>query len=209
MAKSPKFYVVWKGREPGVYATWNDCKAQVHGFAGAQYKSFESRRAAEVAFRESHDRFVGRGATADRRTAEEFGDDVILDSVSVDAACAGNPGVLEYRGVETSTGDELFREGPFPEGTVNIGEFLAIVHALAMLQNAGRTCPIYSDSQIARGWVRDRCPKTTLPRTPVNEALFRLIDRANQWLAVNTYPNEVLCWQTRKWGENPADFGRK
>ncbi len=39
MAKK-KVYAVRKGRTPGIYMTWDDCKAQVDGFAGAEYKSF-------------------------------------------------------------------------------------------------------------------------------------------------------------------------
>lgn len=40
MAK--KYYAVRKGKVPGIYLTWNDCKAQVEGYSGAEYKSFPS-----------------------------------------------------------------------------------------------------------------------------------------------------------------------
>lgn len=33
-----KFYVVWRGRKPGVYDNWDDCKQQVEGFGEAAYK---------------------------------------------------------------------------------------------------------------------------------------------------------------------------
>ena len=41
--RKQKFYVVWKGRKPGIYTLWDDCEVQVKGFDGAQYKAFESR----------------------------------------------------------------------------------------------------------------------------------------------------------------------
>ncbi len=50
MAKQ-KYYVVWKGRKPGIYTSWTECEAQVKGFAGAEYKSFPNREMAEAAFR--------------------------------------------------------------------------------------------------------------------------------------------------------------
>lgn len=46
-----KYYVVWKGRNPGIYADWGRCKSQVDGFPGARFKSFTSRAEAEAAFK--------------------------------------------------------------------------------------------------------------------------------------------------------------
>lgn len=51
MAEKRKFYVVWEGRDPGVYDNWDDCLAQVEGFPGAKYKSFKSQQEAVEAFR--------------------------------------------------------------------------------------------------------------------------------------------------------------
>ena len=55
----------------------------------------------------------------------------ILPALAVDAACSGNPGVMEFRGVIADTGTEVFHRGPFVQGTNNIGEFLALVLGLA------------------------------------------------------------------------------
>src|SRR5262245_48216870 len=206
MAKQ-KFYVVWRGHRPGVYDSWPACQQQVAGFAGAEYKSFARRDEAEKAFAESYDQYRGKSTTTFRKSPaelEELG--VVLESVSVDAACSGNPGDLEYQGVETATRELLFREGPFPEGTINIGEFLAIVQALELLHAAGRTCPIYSDSQVALGWVRARMANTALPRTERNANLFEKLERAEKWLREHKYSNRMLKWRTNEWGENPADF---
>ena len=205
-----KFYVVWKGRQPGVYNTWVECQRQIAGYSGAEFKSFARRDEAERAFAESYDLYRGQDTKTLRKTPAELSElGVVLDSVCVDAACSGNPGDLEFRCVETSTGDELFREGPFAEGTVNIGELLAIVHALEWLQRAGRLCPVYSDSLTALSWLCDRFVNTTLPRTEANSKLFELIESAEKWLRENKYENLVLKWDTERWGENPADFGRK
>jgi ribonuclease HI len=90
-----------------------------------------------------------------------------------------------------------------------MGEFLAIVHALAHCKKHNITLPIYSDSRTAIAWVRNRLAKTTLERTAKNARVFELIQRAEDWLCTNTYVNHILKWETELWGENPADFGRK
>jgi ribonuclease HI len=116
---------------------------------------------------------------------------------------------VEYQGVDTKTQKALFSAGPFEDGTVNIAEFLAIVHALAYCKQRGITLPIYSDSRNAIGWVADKQVRTKHTRTETSEKLFQLIDRALAWLNNNEYVNPILKWETRAWGENPADFGRK
>jgi ribonuclease HI len=209
MAKQ-KFYVVWKGHRPGVFDSWPECQRQVAGYPGAEYKSFARREDADKAYAESYAQYRGQSTTTFRKIPAELSDlGVVLDSVSVDAACSGNPGDLEFQGVETGTRRVLFREGPFPEGTINIGEFLAIVYALELLQRDGRADPIYSDSQVAIGWVRRRIANTKLARTPLNAPLFEMMDRAESWLRKHKYSNPILKWRTSLWGENPADFDRK
>ncbi len=128
---------------------------------------------------------------------------------AVDAACSGNPGPMEYQGIDLTTGQRVFHYGPV-YGTNNIGEFLAIVHALALAwQRKLPGLTIYSDSYNAILWVKKRKCKTTLQRTEQTEQLFQVIARAEQWLQTHDYQNPVLKWQTKEWGEVPADFGRK
>ena len=116
---------------------------------------------------------------------------------------------VEYRGVDTETGRQLFLKGPFPVGTNNIGEFLAIVHGLAFLQKHKDTRPIYTDSRTALAWVKSKKVKTTLPENKDTTELWELIRRAEQWLQSNTYTNPIIKWKTEEWGEIKADFGRK
>ena len=214
MAKQ-KSYVVWKGRKTGIFSSWDECKKQVDAFPGAEYKSFETRTLAENAFRENSRKHIyqnsiaAKAKTSPSPLRKAAAGSPIAESISVDAACSGNPGVLEYQGVETATKRLLFAMGPFPQGTVNIGEFLAIVHGLAFLKKNGSTLPIYSDSRTAISWVKKKATKTTLDRNRTTEELFVLVDRAIQWLNSNAYPNQILKWETKHWGENPADFGRK
>ncbi len=203
-------YVVWNGRAPGVYDSWEECAAQVEGFTGAVYKGFESRKDALNAFEQGPKNYIGqqKSPSRSRSGSQEAGAPDPL-SLSVDAACSGNPGRLEYRGVDTGTGAEVFRVGPFEEGTVNIGEFLAIVHGLAFLKERDLNLPVYSDSQTAIKWVKDKRANTRLPRSELNDNLFKLISRAETWLHNNTWQNPVRKWNTAAWGEIPADFGRK
>lgn len=207
----PKSYVVWRGVQPGVYSTWAEASQHVSGYPGAKYKSFESRAEAEAAFRGSASDYIGKAtAPSPKKTVDLERAGVDFNAVAVDAACSGVPGPMEYRGVELRDGTELFRIGPYEDGTNNIGEFLAIVHALALLKGQGRTdIPIYSDSRNAIGWVGAKQCRTKLAHTGRNEPIFDLIARALKWLRENEPENPILKWETDEWGENPADFGRK
>ena len=209
MAKN-KYYVVWKGLNPGVYDNWAACKMQVEGQDGAKYKSFETREEASEGFRKDFKEFI-KPASSSRITATTTinGGKPIMNSIAVDAACSGNPGKMEYRGVYTATKQELFHVGPFEQGTNNIGEFLALVHGLAFLKQQNSALPLYSDSRNAIGWVQKKKCKTLLEREPRNEAIFDLIERAEKWLNENNYTTPILKWETSEWGEIPADFGRK
>ena len=133
----------------------------------------------------------------------------ILDSLAVDAACSGNPGRMEYRGVLVRTGQQIFHVGPLEQGTNNIGEFLAIVHGLALQEKQGTSLPIYSDSVNAQLWVRQGICKTKLEETSANAPIFDLIRRAEDWLRTHTFRLPIYKWETKLWGEIPADFGRK
>ncbi len=208
-----KYYVVWKGRETGVFTTWDACKKQVDNFTGAEYKSFESKELAEKAFGENSKKHIYKNATAQKSGLSSLQKAIIgkpnPNSVSVDAAWNTATGDMEYRGVNTATGEQLFHQGPLADGTNNVGEFLAIVHALAYLQKLGSRLPIYSDSVNAIKWVQAKKHRSKLEPTDHNDKIFDLLDRAEKWLAENTYPNPILKWETKAWGENPADFGRK
>lgn len=200
--KKPKFYVVWQGRHPGVYTSWDEASQQVNGFSGAKFESFGSMAAAREAF--------GRGGPVEIPDLDPDLPEFPEGSIAVDAACSGNPGLMEYRGVDIDSGAELFHVGPLEEGTNNVGEFLAIVHALALFQKAGQTdTPIYSDSETAQAWIRRKQCGTSLARTPRNAKIFELIARAEKWLSGNPVTNPILKWDTENWGEIPADFGRK
>jgi ribonuclease HI len=115
---------------------------------------------------------------------------------------------MEYRGVDLATGQVVFHFGPV-YGTNNIGEFLAIVHGLALLKQQRRSATVYSDSRNALLWVKNAKCKTTLARNARTEKLFQLIERAENWLHANGITESLQKWHTSKWGEIPADFGRK
>jgi ribonuclease HI len=211
---STKYYAVWKGRRIGVYSSWEECERQVKGYVGAEFKAFDSRAEATSALRGRYQDYAGRASSHGKwRRARHKPQ---LPSIAVDAACSGSPGPLEYRGVLTDSGKEIFRAGPFAEGTNNVGEFLAIVDALRWLQRNQRDWVVYSDSENAMGWVRRGRARTKLKGTEANRKLFLLIAEAEADLAHNDLGREgpmsegkILKWNTADWGEIPADFGRK
>ena len=207
MKKAIKFYVVWKGGRTGIFKTWDECSAQVSGYPGAEYKSFDNLPAAEAALRGCYEQFRGQPAASQGWLFAPT--QPILPSIGVDAACSGVPGPVEWRGVEIETGKQIFKSALYPDGTNNIGEFLAIVQALAWLKEKNLSLPIYSDSENAILWVKARKCRTKMERTSRNAELFALIARAETWLAENAFDTKILKWDTRAWGEIPADFGRK
>ena len=238
MAKKPKYYVVWEGHTPGIYTEWETAEAQVKGYPEAVFKAFSSREEAEIAFEEGPLEYVGQRTTdngqqttvnsqrttvngqqspdrlellrkqAAMKACQALPTAVDAQAIAVDAACSGNPGQMEYRGVYLKTGEEIFHYGPV-FGTNNIGEFLAIVHGLALLAQRGYTIPIYSDSVNAMLWVKRKQCRTTLPLNEKTQALHEHIRRAETWLRTHSYSNDLRKWETEKWGEIPADFGRK
>ncbi len=210
MAKSKKFYVVWVGNSPGVFDSWTACQLSIKGYPGAKYKSFKTRAAAEAAFSDDLNTHIDTNVKTKKVLDPAAQKAINWESLAVDAACSGNPGIMEYQGVDTKTGLQFFHQGPFNGGTNNVGEFLALVHALAYLQKKGNdSTPIYSDSRTAMAWVRKRKANTKLAKTPTTKILWELIARAEKWLRENHYKNEIIKWKTEEWGEIPADFGRK
>lgn len=202
-----RYYVVWNGVEPGIYDSWSECEIQIKGVKQALYKSFATREEAERAYSSSPQLYIGKETKKEKAT-REWPAIVERQAIAVDAACSGNPGQMEYRGVYLATGQEIFHFGPV-YGTNNIGEFLAIVHGLALLKQKQSNMPVYSDSRNALLWVKQRNCKTKLPRTAQSEELFKYIERAEKWLKENHYSNRLIKWETDQWGEIPADFGRK
>lgn len=212
MSKS-KFYVVWEGRNPGVYDSWEACKKEVESFPGALYKGYPDQASAEEAFANGFNGFEKK--TAPQVDLSIVKEKPISPAIAVDAACSGNPGKMEYQGVFVDFGSQpativnLFKSPVFEKGTNNIGEFLAIVHALAWQKQNRVKYPIYSDSFNAQLWIRQKKCKTKLQPNDKNVYLFELIARAEKWLNENVIEVPVLKWKTEIWGEIPADFGRK
>lgn len=210
--KKKKYYTVWKGHKTGVFEKWEDCKAQIKNFDGAQYKSFETYEAAKNALKGNYFDYVGKNKGFKSELSPEQLKKIGMpnyNSISVDAASSGNPGIMEYRGVDTKTKKQLFIQGPFEEGTNNIGEFLALVHGLALLKKNNSDRIIYSDSKTAISWVQKKNCNTKLERNDKNKPVFDLVDRAVDWLKNNSYKTVIVKWETKAWGEIPADFGRK
>ena len=208
--KKQKFYVVWFGNPAGIFDSWEECKRSIQGVKGAQYKSFETFAEAKKAYNKEYSDYKGKTNKSTLTQAQiQLIGEPNLYSISVDAASSGNPGIMEYRGVDTQTHKQLFHQGPFPQGTNNVGEFLALVHGLALLKKNESDRLIYSDSKIAIGWVKRKKCNTKLERNSKNKALFELVERAETWLKTNSYSTKILKWETKAWGEIPADFGRK
>ena len=210
-----KFYVVWNGVNPGIYDSWEECQLQIKGFKDARFKSYTSLEAATEAYRgDPAEQMALFRAMAHHKPLHDNYDafpEIRRDAIAVDAACSRNPGPVEYQGVMVGTGERIFRIGPLEDGTNNIGEYLAIIHAAALLHRQGNhVTPIYSDSRTALSWIRNGAHRSKMTPTPRNAKIMEMLQRADAWLhAHRPIPNPILKWDTDQWGEIPADFGRK
>ena len=220
--KKPKFYVVWAGREVGVFDTWDDCAKQTSGFAGAKFKAFPTRAAAEQAFIDdagAHVDYSGGKAAADRPAATPRpapvrpADYPAGPALCVDAACDTTRWVMECRGVWLGgerDGEEAFAFGPFDDANGNLGEFLALATALRLAAEAGEPWTVFCDSITAMAWVRKRQIRSVfLDDNRAGPAARAQVEDALAWLKTHTSPAKVVKWDTPRWGEIPADYGRK
>ena len=200
---SEKYYVVWSGEKKGIFDSWPQCEKVVKNVKNAKFKGFKKLSEAKVAYQLGYEKFK----LSEKKPSPSESPD--LNSISVDAASSGNPGLMEYQGVDTSSKKLLFKKGPFKKATNNIGEFLALVHGIALIEKSKEKKIIYSDSVTAMSWVKKKKCQTKLIKNKENEDVFLLIERAISWLKKNNHSVVIKKWKTKLWGEIPADFGRK
>ncbi len=212
MKRKKQFYVIWQGKNTGIFNSWNECKSLVEGYQGAKYMGFYTKAEAEFAFEKGYENFVGQKGKKKDLTLEEiekYGKP-IGEAIAVDAAFNGKTKMLEYQGVFVETNTKLFHFGPQKGGTNNIGEFLAIVHCMAYQNQHKMNYPIYSDSRTAISWIKHKHCNTQINKQKESKKILELIYRAEKWLKENNIDNfTILKWNTKIWGEIPADFGRK
>ncbi|MFT5418314.1 MAG: ribonuclease HI, partial [Gammaproteobacteria bacterium] len=182
MAK--KYYVVWQGRQTGIFTDWASCKDQVDRFPGAKYQSFESREEANTAFsgasgptqKTSNASAARKASSSDVKTytGDEIAAMPIDTKIFTDGGCDPNPGkagsgIALYR---NNVIDQLWYGLYDPNGTNNTAELNALNQALVMgkdeIEN-GHTVAIYCDSkysiqcitQWAVGWQKRGWKKAT------------------------------------------------
>ena len=213
-----KTYVVWKGRTPGIYHSWKECEPEVRGVPAVfkSYKGISDEEAEEIYRSGPGSDIAGYGRKQESTlqllsgSPEQLPHEIPPLSWAVDAATSRNPGPMEYRCVEIETREVVFASKVYPLGTNNIGEFLAIVHAMALMEQRGESRVLFSDSQIAISWVRKKTCRSRLPRTPETAELYAVIDRALAYLQrTDLYRFDLRKWPTEELGEIPADYGRK
>ena len=221
MAAKDKTYIVWVGRNPGIYYSWSECYEQVDKLAGAKYKSFPNitPEQAERILAEGYQSHIGHTKQLYHKPTNwedaegpftNVNPQIDYSAVAVDAACSKNPGPMEYQIVFLETKDVIYKSPVYPQGTNNIGEFLALVHAMAWMEKHQYYVPIYSDSVLALSWVKRGECRTKLQPSPKNQELMQIVKRAEEWLRTHSIQKfKLLKWETEEWGEIPADYGRK
>jgi len=197
----PKYYAVFVGKKTGLYDSWIACKEQVIGFPGAKYKSFPSQRLAEAAL-----------GIIDKSIS--MPEDVGKMALAVDAAYSSSTGKGECRAVLIPCGKEMWRTDPWDHTTNNIMEFVALVKGLKWIHRRGLRIPLFTDSATAISWVKGDGICRTTHKPPKGSISYSQIESAEKWLKEirQTFPellDLIKKWDTREYGEIPADFGRK
>ena len=179
------YYVVKRGRIPGIYNDWSDCEKQIKGFSNAKFKKFEDYDLAlDYSFAESP-------LTNVKPTK----------GIAVDAAYSMKRGEGEYQIFDLELNKMVYNSRIYKDSTVNIMEFLAIIQGLKMFSNRD----IYSDSATAITWVNNKKINTN---AVCGEETQKEIDEALDYL--NSIGEVVIKkWDTSSLGDIPADFNRK
>lgn len=166
MAK--KYYVVWEGRQTGIFEDWPTAQASVAGHKGAKYKGFESRALAEEAFRQAPEKsIVAKKPSKTSRQRPAFELDQSFDiHIFCDGGCDPNPGPAASGIIVYKSGTIQSKYlGLYHRGTNNTAELNALFEAMRLAQDLleeGFKVQILSDSsysvkamtQWAAGWQR-------------------------------------------------------
>ena len=210
MAK--KYYVIWQGRETGIFTDWDTCKKHIDKFNGARYKSYKTREEAESAFAGSSSAAMKKSKSAPKKhsgkgpktySAEEVASHKAQTKIFTDGGCEPNPGkagsgVAVYRDNNIS---ELWFGLFNPKGTNNTAELNALYHALMMAEKeiqAKQTVAIFCDSKYSiqcvtqwavnwekKGWVKQGGEIKNLDLIKPMFALWTKLKKSVQVLHVN------------------------
>lgn len=201
VAKSKKkYYVVWRGRETGIFTSWDACLRSVNDFQGALFRGYSTWEEAHDAHLNGYWREVAKNKAVTPTT------EVIRHSFATDAVHNAD-GTFSYFITDIEQSRTIYRSPSFHDSNLNVCRFLAIVHALAILTKTSDTRPVYSPSATAISWVSRRECRTSLCRTLGNTVTFDLIIRAGRFLADNLMSNPILRWESESWGEVPNISG--
>lgn len=201
------YYVVLEGKNPGVYETWDQCKEQVDGFSGAKFKKIKANTSQEA-----------MSIMLSEYQVSEKPNEIVKSNgkiqpgfLSVDGASDGSS--CEFQAVWVDTKKLAFASKKFVGGTNNIAEFLGLVLACKHLKDKNLPINIYTDSVTAMAWFRNKKANTTASANgKMTAELENLIQKSEKFLIENEEllkTAKILKWETKEWGEIPADYGRK
>jgi len=207
-----KFYVVWEGREKGIFTDWDTCKRHIDKFAGARYKSYKTREEAESAFRSGPAAAMKKAKVAPKKysgkgpktyTAEEIGKLPAQTKIFTDGGCEPNPG-------KAASGMAVYREGEIselwfglfnPQGTNNTAELNALHQALLLAEKEiekKSTVAIFCDSKYSiqcvtqwavnwekKGWTKPGGEIKNLELIQTMFALYKKLKKSVKVLHVN------------------------
>jgi len=204
-----KYYVVAKGRKTGIFNTWAECEEQVKGFKSASFKSYHDLEEAKWALKNGLDIAKMLDSEVDEayKLLEKQNIEIQpVNGICVDGACSGNPGTGEYRYVWTGGGMEIFRSKQYKNVTNNVMEFLGLVDAIKYALKH-KISVIYTDSVTAMVWVKKKECNTTIDnKNPISKEINKAIEFLH---SIDCKSVEIEKWDTKKYGDIPADFARK
>ena len=140
-----KYYAVKNGRKIGIFETWDECKAQVEGFSGAEYKSFTKKEDAQ--------RFIGGGY----EQMNLFGTVAYVDGSYNIETCEFSYGAVIFADGEPLTFSEKFNDPELATMRNVAGEIKGAEFVMRYcLENGIDSVDIYYDYEGIAAWAEGR-----------------------------------------------------
>jgi ribonuclease HI len=186
------FYVVKKGRNPGIYLTWNGkhgARKETDGFSGAVYKGFKSKAEALAWFNDvtkthttSKITKASKATTPSLEQITDYSAELQNGTVIIfaDGACSNNPGKGGYAALlKHNIAGEKIVQGGFRLTTNNRMELIAVLEALKLIKGNHKIW-VFSDSQYL---IRGAHPNVLAKRA------------ANEWIHKGTLIKNWDLWK--------------
>ena len=179
-------YVVFVGREPGIYSNLSDCLEQLRGFKDRKYLSYTSLAEAEEALKRYNQGTLYIGDNISDTLKQDINSGIYI-------SCTYDAQTEQWAayGKDIESGMELLSIDAMPFATKNLTEFLAVVAVLRYCKNRGKLDNVYVDNIKILNWIHNKKAEYFIQKNQKNKELYTAILAAEKWLSDNANYNNV------------------